>query len=40
MPDTESKDEYSWIPLSWAAEEGHEAIMKLLLDPGVEAYLY
>lgn len=28
---TDSRDKYGWTPLSWAAEEGHETIVKLLL---------
>ena len=31
--DVESKDRrYGRTPLSWAAEEGHEAVVKLLLE--------
>ncbi len=26
-----SKDKYSWTPLLWAADNGHEAVVKLLL---------
>ncbi|KAH0538139.1 hypothetical protein FGG08_005247 [Glutinoglossum americanum] len=33
-PDVDSKDEYGWTPLSWAAKNGHEAVVKLLLDTG------
>ncbi|SCO87659.1 uncharacterized protein FRV6_11786 [Fusarium oxysporum] len=29
-----AKDERSWAPLEWAAEEGHEAIVRMLLDRG------
>jgi ankyrin repeat protein len=28
----ESKDKYGQTPLSWAAERGHEAVVKLLLE--------
>ncbi|OWT42487.1 Ankyrin repeat-containing protein [Pochonia chlamydosporia 170] len=34
--DVELKDSYSRTPLSWAAEEGHEAVVKLLLDKGAD----
>ena len=35
--DLESKDsEYSQTPLSWAAEYGHEAVVKLLLEKGAD----
>jgi ankyrin repeat protein len=26
----ESKDRYGWTPLWWAAENGHEAVVKVL----------
>ncbi|KAL9570478.1 hypothetical protein ACKAV7_005409 [Fusarium commune] len=29
-----AKDERSWAPLEWAAEEGHEAVVRMLLDRG------
>ena len=33
----ESKDTYyGQTPLSWAAEKGHEAVVKLLLEKGAE----
>ncbi|RYP62481.1 hypothetical protein DL771_009725 [Monosporascus sp. 5C6A] len=32
--DADSKDNYGRTPLLWAAENGHEAIIKLLLDTG------
>ncbi|KAJ5513231.1 hypothetical protein N7463_002783 [Penicillium fimorum] len=34
--DVESKDRYSRTPLSWAAENGHEAVVKLLLEKGAD----
>ena len=30
--DVDSKDSRGWTPLLWAAENGHEAVMKLLLE--------
>ena len=30
------KDSYSRTPLSWAAENGHEVVVKLLLEKGAE----
>jgi ankyrin repeat protein len=32
--DVDSKDSYGQTPLLWAAEEGHEAAVKLLLNTG------
>ena len=32
--DVDSKDGYGQTPLSWAAKEGHEAVVNLLLDTG------
>src|SRR4051812_24915522 len=32
----ESRDSYSRTPLSWAAENGHEATVKLLLEKGAD----
>ena len=34
--DVESKDQYGQTPLSWAAENGHEAVVKLLLEKGAD----
>ena len=34
--DVESKDRFGQTPLSWAAEKGHEAVVKLLLEKGAE----
>ena len=35
--DVESKDtDYGQTPLSWAAENGHEAVVKLLLEKGAD----
>ena len=31
----ESKDDYGWAPQSWAAGNGREAVVKLLLEKGV-----
>ena len=30
----EAMDKYGWAPLSWAAESGHKAIFKLLVEKG------
>ncbi|PVH72419.1 hypothetical protein DL98DRAFT_397103, partial [Cadophora sp. DSE1049] len=36
--EADSKDKYGQTPLSWAARNGHEAVIKLLLSTGkVEA---
>ena len=32
--DLESQDKKDWTPLRWAAREGHEAVVKLLLERG------
>jgi ankyrin repeat protein len=32
----ESKDGYSQTPLSWAAKNGHEAVVLLLIEKGAE----
>jgi ankyrin repeat protein len=34
--DPNSKDKYGRTPLSWTAERGHEAVVKLLLEKGAE----
>ena len=39
--DVESKDRYyGQTPLSWAAGNGHEAVVKLLLEKGAEKLLH
>jgi ankyrin repeat protein len=35
-PSFVSKDSYGWMPLSLAAKNGREAIIRLLLDTGSE----
>ena len=30
------RDSYGWTPPSWAAEKGHEAVVKLLLEKGAD----
>ena len=32
--DTDSKDSYGWTPLFWAARNGHEAVVRLLVEKG------
>jgi ankyrin repeat protein len=34
--DLDSEDTYGQTPLSWAAENGHEAVVKLLLEKGAD----
>jgi ankyrin repeat protein len=34
--DVDSKDSYGRTPLSWAAQNGHEGVVKLLLEKGAE----
>ena len=34
--DFEAKDKWGQTPLSWAAENGHEATVRLLLDKGAD----
>jgi ankyrin repeat protein len=34
--DSDTKDDYGQTPLSWAAENGHEAVVKLLVEKGAE----
>ena len=37
--DIESKSDSGQTPLSWAAEKGHEAVVKLLLDKNADVEL-
>jgi len=32
----ESKDASGWTPLSWASENGHESVVRLLLEKGAD----
>ena len=34
--DPDFKNEYNRTPLSWVAEDGHDAVIKLLLEKGVD----
>jgi ankyrin repeat protein len=34
--EVESKDKYNQTPLSWAAYEGHETVVNLLIQSGAE----
>lgn len=34
MANINAKDRWDWTPLWWAARNGHEAIVKLLLETG------
>ena len=38
--DVESKDTEGQTPLSWAAKNGHEAVVNVLLEKGAEKPLY
>ena len=38
--DVESKDGHSQTPLSWAAQNGDKAVVKLLLKKGAEKLLH
>ena len=31
-----ARDSMSWVPLAWAALNGHRSVVKMLLDHGVE----